>query len=59
MDEKSDPHVEQPRAEDDAEKPAERLRNSCDGVIHKAREVGRDHCCPVMRSSMMDYAPEE
>ena len=35
MDEKSDPHVEQPRAEDGAEKPAERLRNSSDGVIRK------------------------
>ena len=43
MDEKSDPHAEQSRAEDAAEKAAAPLRNSSAGVIHKAREVGRDN----------------
>ena len=53
MDEKSDPHVEQSRAEDAAEKPAERLRNSTTGMIHKAREVGRDNLLAIFIGSIV------
>jgi hypothetical protein len=53
MDEKSDPHVEQSRAEDAAEKPAEPLRNSTTGMIHKAREVGRDNLLAIFVGSIV------
>ena len=53
MDEKSDPHAEQSRAEYAAEKAAEPLRNSSAGVIHKAREVGRDNFLAIFIGSVM------
>ena len=53
MDEKSDPHVEQSRAEYGAEKVAEPLRNSSAGLIHKAREVGRDNFLAILFGSVV------
>jgi hypothetical protein len=53
MDEKFDPHVEQSRAELSAEKAPEPLRNSSAGLIHKAKEVGRDNFLAIFIGSVV------